>query len=55
MRKRLGPMKRDRPATHANALPWLLKSFIVVLVLAGLWFLGKSVIYLYGLFSSTVQ
>jgi hypothetical protein len=48
-------MKSDRHQTRYKGLHWLFKPLAGVIVLGGLWLLGKFVIYYYRLLLGSVQ
>jgi hypothetical protein len=48
-------MKSDRHQTRNNGLRWLFKPLAVVIVLGGLWLVGKFVIYCYRVLLGAVQ
>ena len=50
-----GSMKSDRHQSRKNGLHWLFKPVAVVMVLGGLWLVGKFVIYFYRVLLGSVQ
>ena len=48
-------MKSDRHQSRKNGLHWPIKPVAVVIVLGGLWLVGKFVIYFYRVLLGSVQ